>query len=73
LPLDKSSGQIHTWRKYFSSAWEGGAECRAKKVHVRVEQLSSPCGDIEALHCLEETEHKLKLIVSPREKLTSNS
>jgi hypothetical protein len=61
------------WREYFSSAWQGEAEYRAEKAHVRVGRLSSHCGESQALHYLGETRRKLKLTVSPREKLISNS
>jgi hypothetical protein len=40
---------------------------------VEVGQLSRCCGESQALHCLGETGSKLKLTVSPREKLISNS
>jgi hypothetical protein len=50
----------------------GGTEYGAEKAHVGVGQLSSHCGETQALHCLGETESKLKLRVSPREKLISN-
>jgi hypothetical protein len=33
----------------------GGAECRAEKAHVGVKQLSSLCGESQALHFLGET------------------
>jgi hypothetical protein len=50
----------------------GGGKHRAEKVHVGVGQLSSPCGEIQALHCLGETRSKLKLKVSPKESFISN-
>jgi hypothetical protein len=46
----------------------GGTEHRAEEALVWVEQA---CG--QALHCLGETGSELKLTISPREKLISNS
>jgi hypothetical protein len=52
---------------------KGGAECRAEKALVGMGQLSSPCGERQALHYLGENRSKLKLKVSPKEKLISNT
>jgi hypothetical protein len=57
----------------FLSAWEGGAEHRAEKANMGVEQLNSPYGESQALHYLGGTGSKMKLTVLPREKLISNS
>jgi hypothetical protein len=50
-----------------------GAEHKAENTSMVVEQLRSPCGESQALHCLGETWSKLKLTPSPKEKLISNS
>jgi hypothetical protein len=57
----------------FPLCLRGGAEYRAEIAHTGVEQLSSPCGESQALHCLGETGNKLKMTDSLREKLNNNS
>jgi hypothetical protein len=50
-----------------------GAKYRDEKACMGVELLNSSCGESQALHHLRETGNKLKLTISPREKLASNS
>jgi hypothetical protein len=77
--LYKTGGKIHGEnisplpRWWGGSAGEGGAELRAEKAQVGLEQLISPCGESQALHCLGETKSKLKLKSHQEKNLISNS
>jgi hypothetical protein len=72
-PPQKNKVVQKKWWEHFPSGWWGEEQNKGWKCPCGGRVTQQHCGENQALHCFEETRSKLKLTVSPEEKLISNS